>query len=136
MLLLLLLLFRNGNIFFFGDERMSRYIRLSLEKRISLRIKLLNSSRFKSALCFRCCCSVQKKVLLLVQGRKTPRELTVVVVVIFFLFLSIYEEILRGGKVASEVFRVYGLRKVEEVSFLNFSRKRAHTSLHILTRLY
>jgi|TARA_B110000008_G_C16536657_1_gene390487 plasmid maintenance system killer protein len=49
MLLLLLLLFRNGNIFFFGDERMSRYIRLSLEKRISLRINLLNASRKEKA---------------------------------------------------------------------------------------
>ena len=66
------------------------------EKRISLRINLLNSSRKEKAahLCLFCfCCSVQERVLLLVQGRKTPRELTVVVVVIFFLSVSVYEEI-------------------------------------------
>jgi len=78
------LLFRNGNIFFFGDESMLRDISVFLfprGPRISLRINPLNSSLALNQLCAfaAAACSVQKKVLLLVQVRKTPKsELTVV----------------------------------------------------------
>ena len=84
LLLLLLLLVRKGNtIFFFGDESMSRYIRLSFsdgEERISLRINLRNSFRKESSTSvpfLPLLCS-GKRYASSFRAEQTPRELTVV----------------------------------------------------------